>query len=77
MNSMSLRGAPARYASAMPSPLLIAALVVKGNTLPQPPVHRMTARAVIASIFPDLRSIAITPWTRPSSTRSLVTNHSS
>jgi hypothetical protein len=61
----------------MPSPLLIAALVVNGKTLPHPPVHRITARAVIASIFPDARSIATTPCTRPSSTMSLVTNHSS
>ena len=61
----------------MPSPVLIAALVVKGNTLPQPPVQRMTAFAVIASIRPDIRSIAITPCTRPSSTSRRVTNHSS
>ena len=61
----------------MPSPFLMAALVVNGNTRPQPPVHRMTALAGMASIFPDIISIATTPWTRPSSTRSLVTNHSS
>ena len=74
---MSLSDAPARYASAIPSPFLIAALVVKGKTLPQPPVQRITAPAVIASILPDIRSSATTPCTRPSSTRSLVTNHSS
>ena len=45
----------------MPSPFLIAAFVVKGNTLPQPPVQRMTARAVIASMRPDFRSMATTP----------------
>ena len=74
---MSLSAAPARYASAMPSPVLIDALVVNGNTLPQPPVQRMTARAVIASTRPEARSMATTPCTRPWSTRSLVTNHSS
>ena len=61
----------------MPSPLLIAAFVVNGKTFPHPPVQRMTAREVIASILPDFRSIATTPCTRPSSTSSLVTNHSS
>ena len=62
----------------MPSPFLMAAFVVKGNTLPQPPVQRMTARAVIASISAGLAGrCATTPCTRPSSTRSLVTNHSS
>ena len=40
-------------------------------------MQRITARAVIASIFPDINSIATAPWTRPSSTSSLVTNHSS
>ena len=32
----------------MPSPVLMLAFVVNGKTLPQPPVHRMTALAVIA-----------------------------
>ena len=61
----------------MPSPFLMLALVVKGKTRPQPPVHRMTALAVMISILPDISSMATTPWTRPSSTRSFVTNHSS
>jgi hypothetical protein len=52
-------------------------LVVKGKTRPQPPVQRMTARAVMVSIFPDASSMATTPCTRPSSTSNLVTNHSS
>jgi hypothetical protein len=37
----------------------------------------MTALAVIISIRPDISSTATTPWTRPSSTSSLLTNHSS
>jgi hypothetical protein len=53
------------------------ALVVKGKILPQPPVQRMTALAVMAWMFPVASSMATTPWHRPSSTRSLVTNHSS
>ena len=36
----------------MPSPVLMLAFVVNGKTLPQPPVHRMTAFAVIAWICP-------------------------
>ena len=39
----------------MPSPFLMAALVVNGNTWPHPPVHRITARAVMASILPGLQ----------------------
>src|SRR6266516_7726273 len=45
MNSMSLSGTPARYAMAMPSPVLIAPLVVKGKMRPQPPVAMITALA--------------------------------
>jgi hypothetical protein len=37
----------------------------------------MSALAVIVSIRPDISSIATTPRTRPSSTSSLVTYHSS
>ena len=61
----------------MPSPFLMLALVVKGKTLPQPPVARMTALAVMTWIFPVASSVATTPWQRPASTRSFVTNHSS
>ena len=61
----------------MPSPVLMAAFVVNGNTRPQPPVARMTALPRIASIRPDISSSATTPQTRPSSTSSRVTCHSS
>ena len=61
----------------MPSPVLMLAFVVNGKTLPQPPVHRTTAFAVIAWIRPLIRPIATTPCTRPSSTSSRVTNSSS
>ncbi len=53
------------------------AFVVNGKTRPHPPVARMTALAVMGSIRPDISSMATTPHTRPSSTSSLVTNHSS
>src|SRR3954447_18028778 len=76
-NSMSLSGAPARYARAMPSPVLMLAFVVNGKTFPQPPVHRITDLAATAWIRPVISSMATTPCTRPSSTSSLVTNHSS
>ena len=55
----------------------MAAFVVNGNTRPPPPVAITTARAVIVSIAPDISSIATTPQTRPSSTSSRVTYHSS
>src|SRR4051812_45853102 len=76
-NSMSLSGAPARYARAMPSPVLMLAFVVNGKTFPQPPVHKITDLAATAWMRPVISSMATTPWTRPSSTSSLVTNHSS
>src|SRR5919112_872539 len=60
---MSLRGAPARYASAMPSPVLMLAFVVNGKTLPQPPVQRITAFAATAWILPVISSTATTPCT--------------
>ena len=60
-SATSHKGAPARKARAIPSPFLIFALVVKGKTRPQPPVHRMTARAVMVSTFPDISSMATTP----------------
>jgi len=53
------------------------ALVVNGKTLPEPPLHKTTDFAVMTSIRPVISSIATTPCTRPSSTRSRVTNHSS
>jgi hypothetical protein len=53
------------------------ALVVNGKTRPPPPVARMTALAPIASIRPDISSIATTPRTRPSSTSNRVAYHSS
>ncbi|COU66577.1 Uncharacterised protein [Mycobacterium tuberculosis] len=74
---MSFRGAPARNASAMPSPVLMFALVVNGNTRPHPPVHRITASARIVSMRPVANSIATRPHTLPSSTSSVVANHSS
>src|SRR4029453_7904769 len=61
----------------MPSPVLMAALVVNGNTRPPPPVAITTDRPVIVSTRPDISSIATTPQTRPSSTSSRVTYHSS
>ena len=53
------------------------ALVVNGKTLPQPPVQRTTALAVIAWIFPVASSMATTPWQRPSSASNFVTKYSS
>jgi hypothetical protein len=61
----------------MPSPFLMFALVVKGKIFPHPPVHTMTALAVMARIWPVASSMATTPWQRPSSTNSLVTKDSS
>ena len=61
----------------MPSPVLMLAFVVKGKTLPQPPVHSTTDLAVIARTRPVPSSTATTPCTRPSSTSNRVTNHSS
>ena len=53
------------------------AFVVNGKTLPQPPVASTTDFAVIAWTRPVISSMATTPHTRPSSTSSRVTNHSS
>jgi hypothetical protein len=61
----------------MPSPVLIAALVVNGNTRPAPPVQTMTALAVIARTLPSWRLSAPTPITVPPSTSSVVAYHSS
>src|SRR5579864_9157049 len=70
--SMSLSGAPARYVSAIPSPVQIFALVVNGKTRPHPPVHTITAFAVIARTLPVRSSIPTTPHARPSSVRNCV-----
>ncbi len=76
-NSMSASGAPARYASAMPSPVLITAFVLVRKTRPLPPVAKMTALAPIACNPPWIRSHATTPRQTPSSTINAVTYHSS
>src|SRR5713226_4669651 len=55
----------------------MSAFVVKGKTLPHPPVQRITALARMVWNFPDASSMATTPRTWPSSTNNLVTNHSS
>src|SRR5437667_2821963 len=56
-----LSGAPAWKASAMPSPVLMLALVVKGKARPHPPVHKITLFAVMAWILPDISCSATTP----------------
>ena len=47
------------------------------KTLPEPPLQSTTDFAVMTSMRPVISSIATTCRTRPSSTRSRVTNHSS
>ena len=76
-NSMSFSGTPSRYASAMPSPVLMLPLVVKGQTLPPPPVQRITERPSTAFISPVRTSRAATPPHCPFSIRSFVTKCSS
>ena len=76
-NSMSFRPTPARYASAMPSPVFTAALVVNGKMRPAPPVQRITERPSTACILPVRMSNAATPTARPFSTRILVAKYSS
>ena len=61
----------------MPSPVLMAALVVNGKTRPPPPAQMMTALAVMALTVPSWTLMAVTPQTLPSSTSSWVANHSS
>jgi hypothetical protein len=75
--SISSRGTPARYARAIPSPVLMAAFVVNEKIRPQPPVQRITALAVMHLTSESRRSMAATPAHRPSSTRSEVTKNSS
>ena len=65
MNSMSLSATPARYAIAIPSPVLIDPLVVKGKTRPAPPVQMITAFPRIALTLPVRSSIAAHPRQRP------------
>ena len=76
-NSISFKGTPAWYARAIPSPVLMAALVVKEKIRPRPPVHRITAFAEMHRTSESRRSIAATPEHRPSSSRSEVTKNSS
>jgi hypothetical protein len=57
----------------MPSPVLIAPLVVNGNMRPAPPPAMMTARASKRRSCPLRISIAAKPAQRPCSTSSSVT----
>ena len=75
--SMSIRGAPALYARAMPSPVHMRALVLGSKTLPRPPVAMMTALARTTWTSPLLISMSTAPEHSPSSTISDSTNHSS
>ena len=62
----------------MPSPVLMAALVVKGKMRPPPPVQMITALAGIACMAPERTLIAVTPQAAPlSSSSSRVPYHSS
>ena len=54
-NSMLIRPAPARRASAWPSPVYSQELLVTLNDLPMPPVARMTAGASNSTNRPDSR----------------------
>ncbi|MNC92926.1 hypothetical protein D3C83_94450 [compost metagenome] len=56
----------------MPSPVLIAPLVVKGNMRPAPPPAMITARASKRRIWPLRISIATKPAQRPCSTSNSV-----
>src|SRR5436305_4340713 len=72
-NSMSVTTAPARSASATPSPVDTTGLVVAANTWPMPPVARTTARARIAptpSSVPSPSTCNVTPQARPVGSRS-------
>ena len=63
MNSMSCSGMPARSAMAMPSPVLMSALVVVRYMRPAPPVAISVVRASITSGAPVSISIASAPST--------------
>ncbi len=75
--SMSMIGAPARRAWAMPSPVQMRPLVVGLKHWPAPPEARITFLAEKVSIAPVRMSRATTPMHTPSSTTSEVVNHSS
>ena len=75
--SMSIMGAPARQASAMPSPVQMIALVEGSNTRPAPPAAMITALARMVCSSPVLMSSTTAPRTWPSSLIRDVTNHSS
>ena len=65
---MSVTAAPARSASATPSPVDTAGLVVDAKTWPMPPVARTTARARIAptpSSAPSPSTCRVMPQARP------------
>ena len=76
--SMSISGAPIRYACAIPSPVQMIALVVGLNAWPAPPEARIVDLAVNSSIEPSrmLRAIAPTQWPASSCARPVM-NHSS
>ncbi len=68
-NSRSLTSAPARSASATPSPVETDGLVVAEKTWPMPPVARTTAGAWTAptpSCWPSPMTCRVTPAVRPS-----------
>ncbi len=62
---------------AMPSPVLMPALVVKGNARPAPPVAMITAGATKTTVSPVLSSMATQPPQRPSATSRSTTKYSS
>ena len=64
-NSTSRSRAPARAASARPSPVRAAGLVVVANAWPKPPVARTTARAVTAAHCSVRPSRPATPTSSP------------
>ena len=72
-NSRSRRVAPARSASAIPSPVDTAGLVVWENTWPSPPLASTTARQCTAptpSRWPSPITCRVTPATPPASSSS-------
>ena len=69
MNSTSETFAPARSASATPSPVETDGLVVCENTCPSPPVASTTARPIARptpSLEPAPITCSVTPQTAPS-----------
>ena len=61
----------------MPSPVLMAPLVVNGKIRPAPPAQMITALALNSRIVPVRISIAVTPRQTPSSTIRSVEKYSS